>query len=274
MSAADWPADWQVRGALLGVPLHGLALNGAALNRTGLNGAELKEQALDGIVAWFEQAFQAQVSRRVYVVRAGTLLEAERSLRLKQLLQAGDLNLVGEQAVSQALRWSGGGREAFVSPEQWLSPVLAGLAARGGKVFYLGGAPGVAEAWAEQLRQGFQGLKVVTQDGYGEKWGPENDRVLRRIRGEAPELLLVGLGSPYQEEYVHAHASLTGVPVCVAVGRIAEAGRRGRRAELRAGKVGEQWARWGGEGVREHSAKLEAALLWAKVIKSRLTPTQ
>lgn len=244
-----------IRGELLGVPLHGLELA--------------------GLQAWFEEALQGQVPRRVYVLTAGALLEAERNVRLKQLLREGDLNLVGEEGVARALRWSGGPRLSVLSPRVWLPPVLRWLGGRGGKVFYVGGAPGVAERWAERMRGAFPGLSLVTQDGFGEKWGPENDRILRRIKGEAPQLLLVGMGSPYQDEYVHAHASLVRVPVCVAVGKVAEEGTGEERGEgtgeegrsLRAGGVGERLARWGA-GWGEKTRQVEGALLLARALGS------
>ncbi|MFM7203699.1 MAG: WecB/TagA/CpsF family glycosyltransferase [Myxococcota bacterium] len=238
-----------VRGELLGVPLHGLEL-------VGLQG-------------WFEEALQGHVPRRVYVLTAGALLEAERNVRLRQLLREGDLSLVGEEGVARALRWSGGPRLPVLSPREFLPPVLRWLGSRGGKVFYVGGAPGVAERWAERMRGAFPGLSLVTQDGFGEKWGPENDRILRRIKGEAPQLLLVGMGSPYQDEYVHAHASLVRVPVCVAVGKVAEEGMEegeevGVRS-LRAGGVGERLARWG-VGWGEKTREVEGALLLARAL--------
>jgi N-acetylglucosaminyldiphosphoundecaprenol N-acetyl-beta-D-mannosaminyltransferase len=70
-------------------------------------------------------------------------------------------------------------------------------------LFFLGGKPGVAEEAASRLRVRYPRLRVVgTQDGYFEKQGAENDRVVAKINAAAPDVLLVCMGMPVQERWL------------------------------------------------------------------------
>ena len=83
----------------------------------------------------------------------------------------------------------------------FLPPLLNKAAGMGWRVFYLGGKPGVAERAAEKFRAQFSSLQIETHDGYFQ----DDQAVLRRIRAFDPDLLLVGMGMPRQEEWVARH---------------------------------------------------------------------
>lgn len=81
--------------------------------------------------------------------------------------------------------------------------LLEALDGSGGSVFLLGSKPGVAERAWEKLRERFPGLRLAgVHDGYFSDDGP----VLEQINAAAPELLLVCLGAPKQEKWMHANA--------------------------------------------------------------------
>ncbi len=80
--------------------------------------------------------------------------------------------------------------------------LLALLARFTGRVFLLGGRPGVAGEAGEAIRRRFPAVTVCgCLDGYFDDDGP----VLEAIRQAAPQLLLVCLGSPRQEIWMAAH---------------------------------------------------------------------
>lgn len=82
--------------------------------------------------------------------------------------------------------------------------LLKRLASCNGKVFLFGGKPGVAEMAQTTLAQRFPGLNIVgTQDGYFTDDAP----IIERINAAAPDLLLVCLGAPKQERWMHDHAA-------------------------------------------------------------------
>lgn len=70
----------------------------------------------------------------------------------------------------------------------------------GGRVYLLGSKPGVAEKAADELKKRFPGLTICgTGDGYFKDDGP----VIEKINAQRPELLLVCLGFPKQEIWMH-----------------------------------------------------------------------
>lgn len=93
--------------------------------------------------------------------------------------------------------------------------LLGRLAARGGSVFLFGAKPGVAEQAAEKLAAQFPGLCFVgTRDGYFTDDGP----VVEAINAAAPDLLLVCLGAPKQERWMHDNAQRLQVGLMIGAG--------------------------------------------------------
>lgn len=75
---------------------------------------------------------------------------------------------------------------------------------KGWRVFYLGGAPGVAETGAERLRARWPGLNLAVRDGYFDARpnAEENLDVVAQIRTFDPHVVLVGMGMPRQEIWI------------------------------------------------------------------------
>jgi N-acetylglucosaminyldiphosphoundecaprenol N-acetyl-beta-D-mannosaminyltransferase len=98
---------------------------------------------------------------------------------------------------------------------------LCGRAAeKGHRVFFLGGAPGVAEEAASRLCALYPGLKIagVEVPPFRAMTADEHARMIDRIRAAAPQLLFVALGQPKGEQWIHEHYQALGVPACVQLG--------------------------------------------------------
>src|SRR5438309_1847091 len=91
---------------------------------------------------------------------------------------------------------------------------------QGYRHFFYGGEPGVAERLAESLKARFPGLNVVGT--YSPPFRPltaaEDEEIEELIGRAAPDVLWVGLGTPKQERWMHAHKEKLHVPVLVGVG--------------------------------------------------------
>jgi len=75
------------------------------------------------------------------------------------------------------------------------------MAENGQSVFLYGAKPGVAQTAGVRIMEQFPGLRVVgTADGYG-----DSGQVVEAIRAAQPDLLLVCLGAPKQEQWMAAH---------------------------------------------------------------------
>jgi N-acetylglucosaminyldiphosphoundecaprenol N-acetyl-beta-D-mannosaminyltransferase len=89
------------------------------------------------------------------------------------------------------------------------------------RVFLLGAAPGIAEAAAERIINQSRAVQVV--GSYSPPLGFENDasenaRILGRIAIANPDLLIVGLGAPKQELWVHRHRHALQAKVALCAG--------------------------------------------------------
>jgi N-acetylglucosaminyldiphosphoundecaprenol N-acetyl-beta-D-mannosaminyltransferase len=83
-------------------------------------------------------------------------------------------------------------------------PMLASEAIRQEwRIYYLGSRPDVVEQGAARLRVRYPGLQLCTHHGYFDTHGAENEAVLSDINAYAPDVLLVGMGMPRQEEWIN-----------------------------------------------------------------------
>ena len=96
-------------------------------------------------------------------------------------------------------------REERVTYVDWTGPLMESAARNDWRVFYLGSEPGVAARGADILRQSYPGLKIRTMHGYFDvdPQGQENNEVLNAIAEYKPQLLMVGMGMPRQEFWIH-----------------------------------------------------------------------
>lgn len=98
---------------------------------------------------------------------------------------------------------------------------LARLAAtRGYRVFFLGGAPGVAQAAADHLQREFPTLEVAgcLAPPFRTLTSAEHADMLRSIRDAGTDILLVAFGQPKGEIWIYNNLLELGVPLSVQIG--------------------------------------------------------
>lgn len=88
------------------------------------------------------------------------------------------------------------------------------------RVFFLGGAPGVADRAASRLVERYPGLQIagIEVPPFRPATPEENQRLVERIRRAAPQILLVALGQPKGELWLAENSAALGVPACVQLG--------------------------------------------------------
>jgi len=92
---------------------------------------------------------------------------------------------------------------------------------RGLRVYLLGAAEGVGRRAAANIERRWPGIRVtgVFSPPLGfEREAAKNEEILARMAAAGAELLVVGLGAPKQELWVHAHQSRIAAPVALCVG--------------------------------------------------------
>jgi N-acetylglucosaminyldiphosphoundecaprenol N-acetyl-beta-D-mannosaminyltransferase len=113
------------------------------------------------------------------------------------------------------------------------------------RVFFLGGAPGIADRAAATLAERFPGLIVagVESPPFRPLTREEQQGLMHRIREARPHLLLVAFGQPKGELWIAEHCQELGVPACVQLGASFDfvAGNVARSPRW-LGRLGLEWA--------------------------------
>ncbi len=109
---------------------------------------------------------------------------------------------------------------ARITYADWMWQLAEFAERRDSSFYFLGSKPGVAQAAADKLKARFPDLTIVgVRDGYFNKslGHTENEAVIEDINKARPNILIVGMGMPVQERWVHdnwsridANIALTG----------------------------------------------------------------
>lgn len=182
--------------------------------------ARLHKVTFDQAIALIETMIECGRSHHVVTLNLDLLWWARRDAAFLQAIRTADLN--GADGVP--LIWlSKLAREPL--PERIngtdLVWALADLSQRRGyRLFLMGAGPGVAADAVERLRAHHPRLVLagVYSPPMGEWDQRVNDEILAKVVEAAPHILLVGLGSPRQEVWIHNNLEALGVSVCVGIG--------------------------------------------------------
>jgi N-acetylglucosaminyldiphosphoundecaprenol N-acetyl-beta-D-mannosaminyltransferase len=141
-------------------------------------------------------------------------------------------------------------RQAMPLPERvtgadMIFELSAAAARKGHRLFFLGGADGVAAEAARRLGERYPGLQVVGIESppFRELTMEEQNAMAARIRSARADLLLVAFTMPKGERWLAANLDALGVPVGVNVGAAIDfAAGRVRRAPRWIQRAGLEWA--------------------------------
>jgi exopolysaccharide biosynthesis WecB/TagA/CpsF family protein len=112
-------------------------------------------------------------------------------------------------------------------------------------VFFLGAGPGVAAKAAEKMSAKYPGLRIAGtySPSYGFEKNPDEIRnTVHMLKDSEADILLVGLGSPKQDIFIHGHQREFGIPVAMSIGAAIDflAGNSKRAPEW-INKIGMEW---------------------------------
>ncbi len=142
---------------------------------------------------------------------------------LQQAMNAANLVICDGRGMQWGARLLGIHLPARLTPPDWIEQLTAECAKRKASLYLLGAQPGVAEAAMQALKQQCQPqvLAVTTHHGFFEAHGPENQVIVDQINDSGAAVLLVGMGMPRQEAWVHANVHrLTHIKVIISVGAL------------------------------------------------------
>ena len=188
------------------------------------------------VLSWKEETGEGLT---ILALNPAKVAMAGRSPPVHDALGAADLLIPDGIGVCHAARLLESTRVSRLTGVDLAFALLRRLEHSGGRVFLLGARPDANHAAVAAVRRRFPGLGSV--DGHHGFFSEPGYDVLSRIRDARPDVLLVGLGSPRQELWIHEHAHE--IP-CVAVGvggTIDILAGRARRVSPVVQRLGVEW---------------------------------
>jgi N-acetylglucosaminyldiphosphoundecaprenol N-acetyl-beta-D-mannosaminyltransferase len=173
--------------------------------------------SMESAVNRIEEFIAAKTPRHLVTADASMVVIARSDPELGQIVEQADLvtpDGAGILWASRRLRMPIKHKVSGVDLVAELSRLSAG---KGYRLYFLGAAPGVAEAAARNLADRFPGAAIVgTRDGYFN--GDQEAAIIDDIRQAKPDVLFVAMGIPKQEKWINRYKDELGVPVSVGIG--------------------------------------------------------
>ncbi|HEY3586941.1 MAG TPA: WecB/TagA/CpsF family glycosyltransferase [Myxococcaceae bacterium] len=158
-----------------------------------------------------------RASHTVITANAGVLCMMRRDPELQQACRSGDLVLADGMSVVWALRLASTPVPERVTGVDLMSRLLEAGAARGLRVFFLGAKEEVVRQMADSCAASYPGLVVAGfRNGYFSE--ADHPAVLEQIRQSRPDMLFVGMPSPFKEVFLERNRALLEVPILMGVG--------------------------------------------------------
>lgn len=156
------------------------------------------------------------------------LVTAHRDEEFRRIVKSADLVFADGQPLIWVSRLLGTPLVGKITGSDFIGRFAPRAAARGFRVFFMGGRPGAAEATGRFLELNYPGFQNAGSHcpPLGFEHDPRQNReAVRAIRSAAPDLVFVGLGAPKQEKWIwnnrDAYAPAFSFPVGVSFDFIA-----------------------------------------------------
>ena len=157
-------------------------------------------------------------ARTVYFVNAHTLNLAAADAAYRDVLNAADCVFGDGTGVRWAARLQGVRLQDNVNGTDLVPQLFRAAAGRGYRCFLLGADERTTPPGRRLRREALPGWTVAGHH-HGYLADANSDReVLRRIAAARPDVLLVGMGNPLQEQWIHEHRDELEVPLVAGVG--------------------------------------------------------
>ena len=221
-----------------------MSLNPLSLSRVRIGKLPLDVVDFEGALDAIDRLVRAKNGGTVFTPNVDHVVMAEHDERFRTAYAAAALSLVDGTPVLWASRLLRTPLPAKISGSDLVMPLLRRAAEQGYRVYFLGGAPGVADLAKSKLEASLPGIQIVGTDASRIDVNAlgDADEVTERIRRAEPDLVLVALGAPKQEIWSHTRAERLKPAVLIGVGASLDfvAGTQ-KRAPNWMSKAGLEW---------------------------------
>jgi N-acetylglucosaminyldiphosphoundecaprenol N-acetyl-beta-D-mannosaminyltransferase len=210
--------DLSPRAEAGGIPRGPVA--GSARWRVRLGQIWIDALRFDEALTAIETLVSAGAGGAVFTPNVDHVVTAEDDVAFRQAYSDASLSLADGQPLVWSSRLLGTPLPAKISGSDLTWPLMERASRAGWRVFLLGAGPGVAERVAARLA----GELGVTIAGFDAPFirldapSAETDAIVDRVRAARPDLVLVALGAPKQERWIHQVRNRLRPAVLVGVG--------------------------------------------------------
>ena len=190
----------------------------ASSNRSHLLGLEFERERMAAIVgrclAWIRQPRRSHI---VVTANASHLCMMRRDAALREACQAADLAVADGMSVVWALSVLGRPVPERVAGVDLMSSLLAVGGTERLRVYLLGARQDVLDTLVAECGRRYPGLVIAgSRNGYFEPG--DHPSIVEAIRATEPDMLFVGMPSPFKDVFCQRHRERLQVPVIVGVG--------------------------------------------------------
>lgn len=180
-------------------------------------GVRVDDVTNDELLAVVDGYMAGRQPRQIITLNPEMLVAAHDNPAFRRVLNGADLNVADGMGLLVAARWLGHPLRERVTGSDGIYRLSEHCALRGYRPFFLGAAPGVAEAVAGRLSARYPGLEVAGAYA-GSPRAEDEDEIVSRVQAAAPNLLFVAYGVPAEELWIARNRDRLAVPVMIGVG--------------------------------------------------------
>jgi N-acetylglucosaminyldiphosphoundecaprenol N-acetyl-beta-D-mannosaminyltransferase len=187
------------------------------VSRFTLLGVPIDPMTEDAAIEWVARAIADGRPRLVISVNPERIMQAGREPEFAAILQRADLALADGAGVLWAARRTGHPLPARVAGVDFVQSLAARGAREGWRFFFLGGAPGVADAAGRVLRERFPGFTLA--GSHAGSANPSDDAAsVEAVRASGAQLLFLAYGGGAEEAWLARNLDRTGAVIGMGVG--------------------------------------------------------
>jgi N-acetylglucosaminyldiphosphoundecaprenol N-acetyl-beta-D-mannosaminyltransferase len=217
---------------------------GPVLRQISILGVPITDTTRQGAIELVKNLLAQRDSsaRSIFFANAHTLNLAAADASYRDVLRTADYILGDGTGVRWAARLQGVRLRENLNGTDLVPDLLRATGGRGYRCFLLGGDEPTVAAAARFAAESFAGWSLA---GYHHGYLADarlTSEAVREINRVRPDLLLVGMGNPRQEQWIHQHQSELRAKVCLGVGGLLDfwAGNV-RRAPRWLRALGHEW---------------------------------
>lgn len=187
------------------------------MDRVNIHGVRIHNVTMQDAVEMINNWINENNIHAVYTPNSEIIMQAQRDPELKSILNNADLLLpdgagvvLGSKILKTPLREK-------VSGIDLVKNLLKSAKGKNTSFYILGGKPGVAQMAAVNIMAEY-GKVNIKGYAHGYFTPEEENDVIDQINKAKPDILMVGLGAPFQEYWINRNMYRLNCKVCIGVG--------------------------------------------------------